>query len=135
MKEGYFSNYNWKDKLVLIVEDDLSSCYYLKEVLSGTQLHIYIVTNGEDAIVECKNRKVDLVLMDIQLPGINGYITTREIKRIFPHLPVIAQTAYAMADDRNKCFEAGCDDYISKPIDPISLLEKMNYFLNNFVNP
>lgn len=131
MKENYFSKYDWKDKFVLIVEDDLSSSYFLKELLAGTKADFLIVTNGNDAITECKNnQEIDLILMDIQLPGMDGYKTTKEIKKIFPQLPVIAQTAFALTDDRRKCLDAGCDDYISKPIEPLSLLEKMSRFLD-----
>lgn len=133
MKEDYFSKYNWKDKLVLIVEDDLSSSYFLKEVLTGTKSGMLIVTNGKDAIEECKKKQVDLILMDIQLPDMDGCKTTKEIKKIFPDIPIIAQTAYALADDRRKCLDAGCDDYISKPIEPLALLEKMNRFLDSSI--
>ncbi len=133
MKEDYFSNYNWKNKLVLIVEDDLSSSYFLKEVLTGTKSDMLVVTNGKDAIEECKKKQVDLILMDIQLPDMDGCKTTKEIKKIFPEIPIIAQTAYALADDRRKCLDAGCDDYISKPIEPLALLEKMNRFLDNSI--
>ena len=76
-----------------------------------------------------KNQKIDLVLMDIQLLGMNGYEATKKIKEINPLLPVIAQTAGAMEEDRKKCIDSGCDDYISKPIDKIVLLEIINRFL------
>ncbi len=68
--------------------------------------------------------------MDIQLPGLNGFNTTIEIKKHLPELPVIAQTAYAINGDKARCLEAGCDDYISKPIDPSELLFKISRFLD-----
>ena len=69
--------------------------------------------------------------MDIKMPLINGYVATREIKKIRKDLPIIAQSAYAMQEEINECIEAGCDDYIAKPIDHSILLDKMNQFLNS----
>lgn len=130
MNEDYFGKYNWESKTILIVEDDISSIFYLREVLADTHVNILIVKDGEAAVNICTNDEtIDLVLMDIQIPVLDGYNTTIKIKKSKPHLPVIAQTAYAMREDRKKCFDAGCDDYIAKPIEPFALLEKIdNYF-------
>ncbi len=73
-----------------------------------------------------KNGKVpDLVLMDVRMPVMDGIDATLELKKINKEIPVIAQTAYAMPEDRKKCLGAGCDDYISKPINPNLLIKKM----------
>lgn len=74
------------------------------------------VKNGKDAIALCSNTTLDLVLMDIGLPDISGYDAIRQILAINPNLKIIAQTAYAGDQDRTKALEAGCVDYISKPI-------------------
>ena len=74
--------------------------------------------------------KVDLVLMDINMPIMNGYEATEQIKKISPELPIIAQTAYAMAGDQEKILSAGCDLYLSKPIGKQKLLEAINKCLN-----
>ena len=86
--------------------------------------------NGEESIKLCKeNTNIDLVLMDIHMPIMNGYEATKEIKKFRPNLPIIAQTAYAIIGDRQKSLDAGCDDYISKPIKQEVLIAKIeNYF-------
>ncbi len=110
--------YDWSDKSILIVEDDVLNYNYLEEILSFTKVQCIYARNGLDAIQICKsNIKIDLILMDIQLPDLDGYETTRRIKEMNSQIPIIAQTAYATNEDRQKSFEAGCDDYISKPID------------------
>ena len=72
---------------------------------------------------------IDLVLMDINMPVMNGYDSTKQIKKIRPKLPVIAQTAYAIAGDMEKSLSAGCDDYITKPINKKQLMEKVEKWL------
>lgn len=114
----------WTDKCVLIVEDDEMSLIYLKEVLKPTQIEIIYARNGKQAIEMVEsNPKIDIILMDIKLPEIDGYEATRRIKLIKPLIPVIAQTAYAMADDYQKSMQVGCDEYISKPINRRKLLQ------------
>lgn len=125
------SSFLWKDKTILVVEDDDQSYYFLKELLKRTGATIIRAANGIEALEICRSdMKLDLVLMDIQMPKISGYEATREIKRIRKILPVIAQTAYAMAGDREKSIKAGCDDYIAKPLNIESLLPKINQFIN-----
>jgi CheY-like chemotaxis protein len=72
---------------------------------------------------------LDLALIDIRMPEMDGYDAIREIKKTRPHLPIIAQTAYAMDEDKSKAYEAGCDDYISKPIDKDDLLFLLQKYL------
>ncbi len=117
-------------KKILVVEDDQISSEYLKEILESYKVELIFVNTGEDAIVEVKkDPAIDLVLMDIRLPGQNGYLTTEEIKAIREELPVIAQTAYALEGDREKAIEAGCNDYISKPIKASALLELISMYI------
>lgn len=121
------NQYKWNHKNILIVEDDETSYRYLAEILRKSKIQIHHVKNGKEAINICKSLpEIDLVLMDIQLQGMSGYETTKKIKQLRKDLPVIAQTANAMDDDRRKCIEAGCDDYISKPIDKNIILKKIN---------
>lgn len=130
MNEDYFGKYSWENKTILIVEDDISSIFYLREVLADTHANVIIIKDGEAAVDICvHDDSIDLVLMDIQIPVLDGYNTTRKIKKAKPGLPVIAQTAYAMVEDRRKCLDAGCDDYIAKPVEPFALLDKINIFL------
>lgn len=131
MTKNSFTNYNWKGKKILIVEDDLSSSYFLKEVLQETGVEMDFASDGLTAINKCEeDLSISLVLMDIQIPYMNGYETTGVIKELRPDIIIIAQTAHAFLDDKEKCMEAGCDDYLSKPMDPFELLEKLNKYLD-----
>ena len=131
MNEDYFGKYEWDGKTILVVEDDISSSFFLKEVLADTHADILFAADGSEAIDMCsRHSEIDLVLMDIQLPEVDGYTATREIKKNRPSLPVIAQTAYAFQSDRKKCFEAGCSDYIAKPINADLLLEKISALMD-----
>lgn len=122
-EENYF---NWKNKQILIVEDDPMSVIYLKEALKSTMVKIIHVGNGKSAVeMLSSGAPIDLILMDIKLPGISGYEATQQIKT-FSDVPIIAQTAYAMADDYKKIIQVGCDDYVSKPINRRKLLKKIN---------
>jgi CheY-like chemotaxis protein len=130
MNEYYFGKYEWQDKVILIVEDDISSAFYLKEVLVDTGAELFFASDGHEAIDICeKNPNIDLVLMDIQLPVMDGYVATHEIKKINPDIVVIAQTAYVLPEEKERAYEAGCDDYITKPIDAFELLNKIVTFL------
>jgi len=132
MTEMSFTKFDWRGKKILIVEDDASSTYFLKEVLEETGVTLEFATDGLTAIKMCEeDRSISLVLMDIQIPYMNGYETTGVIKELFPDIKIVAQTAHAFLDDKIKCLKAGCDDYISKPMDPFELLEKLNKYLGN----
>ncbi|HUX54020.1 MAG TPA: tetratricopeptide repeat protein [Williamwhitmania sp.] len=110
-------------KTILVVEADLISFQYLETILGEVKASIVHVKNGEDALEICQmNTKIDLVLMEMQLPFMDGYETTKKIKLFRKNLPIIAQTASVMPEDKIRCFEAGCDDFIGKPIDPDELM-------------
>jgi len=119
-------------KNILVVEDDDASLLLITKILNSLKINIHHVTNGKDAIEFIEsNPGTDLILMDIKLPGIDGYEATSEIKKINSDIPVIAQTAYAIAGDREKAISIGCDDYISKPIRPDKLLELVLSYVSN----
>ncbi len=104
-------------KTILVVEDDESSYILLEVLLKALQGNLYWARNGVEAIeIVKKNDKIDLILMDVNMPVMNGYEATSIIKKTKPNLPIIAQTAYAIAGDKEKALAAGCDDYIVKPI-------------------
>jgi CheY-like chemotaxis protein len=125
-----FTTYNWSKYSILIVEDDECCSYYLKEVLKPTQAEVLQVSGGQQCIELCRNNpSISLVLMDIKMPGMSGYEATRIIKQFRPELPVIAQTANSIYDSRILSMQAGCDDFISKPIDSADLLDKISAFL------
>jgi|SRR6056297_3456986 len=108
---------DWSSKKLLIVEDDFFSTEYLVEALSETKAEIKIVKDGATSIELLKNNSdFDLVLMDIQLPGISGEEATKQIRKFNKEIPIIAQTAHAMVNDKETYLAAGCNDYLSKPI-------------------
>ncbi len=124
------SIYNWADFTILIVEDDVSSTFYLKEVLKDTHVNILHAPDGQKAVDICTNTpSISLVLMDIRMPIMNGFDATRAIRLIRPDLPIIAQTANTMLENRVQCKDAGCNDFIGKPIDSEELLEIISGFL------
>ncbi len=123
-KNSKFSeNYDWSNKSILIAEDEKANFIYIKTVLGKTRARIYWAENGLEAVKLCEKKDIDLVLMDIKMPQMNGYEATREIKLMYPDMPVIAQTAYTMHDDIERFTKAGCTDYIIKPIRSNELLE------------
>ena len=121
--------FDFSSKTILIVEDDDASYMYMNELLKETNATINHVKTGSAAIELIKKDSIDLVLMDIQLPGIDGNNATREIRKFNTKIPIIAQTANAMADDRFKSIDAGCNDYIAKPINANELLTILNRYL------
>jgi len=124
------NNYTWDGKNILIAEDIVSNYNFLRLLLKKSQVNILWVENGRDAVTTALNNdSIDLVLLDINLPLLNGYEVVKQIKKRKPKLPVIAQTAYALGGDREKSLSAGCDDYVSKPISISVLLKKIDYYL------
>lgn len=123
-------NFRWENKTILIVEDDEASFKLLSKYLKNTGAKILHAINGKESVDICvTNPNINLVLMDIQLPDLNGYDATQLIKKQRINLPIIAQTAYALAGEQEKCLKAGCSDYISKPIDSNVLLPLINKYL------
>lgn len=119
-----------KEKTILIVEDDKHSFEFLKIVLEMAKMTTIWAQDGSSAIRLCnENSDIDLVLMDINMPIMNGFEATKEIKKFRPKLPIIAQTAYAILGDREKALSEGCDDYISKPIKKEVLMSKIDKLL------
>ena len=98
--------------------------------LRKTSAKILWAKDGKEAVEMYKENEIDLVLMDIQLPIMDGYTATREIKKYDPKVPIIAQTAHVMSGEREKCLEAGCDDYLAKPIRLQILMETLSKYLN-----
>ncbi len=116
-------NFDWSDKSILVAEDEKANFIYIKTVLTKAKARIYWAENGLEAVKICKRKNIDLVLMDIKMPVMNGYDATMKIKSMYPDMPVIAQTAYTMSDDIDRFMKAGCTDYIIKPIRSKEMLE------------
>ena len=120
------SNELFKGKKILIVEDDFFSRLYLNKILEKSGAELFNAFNGQEAIEVVLNiPDIDLILMDIQLPVMNGYDSTIAIKKIRKDIIIIAQTAYGLLGDEEKIIDSGFDDYIIKPIFSKVLIEKI----------
>jgi len=118
-------------KRILVVEDTEDNRQIIRDLLTSAGYEMIEAITGEEGVALAAQHKPDLILMDIQLPVIDGYEATRRIKAI-PELraiPVIAVTSYALAGDEQKTRDAGCDGYVAKPFSPRQLLAKVREFL------
>ncbi len=117
------------DKSVLIVEDDYFNAQLIKEIISELDCKQFTAHDGGEAKNILETNPIDLILMDIRLPDVSGEELTRQIKQNKPAIKIIVQTAYASVTDKNRFFQAGCDDYISKPIKKDELLALVEKWL------
>jgi CheY-like chemotaxis protein len=115
-----------KGRKILIVEDDFSSRLYLNKILEKTGVVLLNAADGSEAVtVALNNPDIDIILMDIQLPVMDGYTSSKKIREFRKNIIIIAQTAYGLLGDREKILEAGFDDYIIKPILSKDLINKV----------
>ena len=123
---------HWPGKTLLIAEDEDINYTLICEMLKETRVNLIHARNGVEAlnIVRDNHDNIDLVLMDIKMPEMNGYETIRSIREIDQNLPIIAQSAYAMQEEIEKCYTVGCNDYITKPIDGANLITRLGRYLN-----
>jgi CheY-like chemotaxis protein len=122
---------NLKGKTILIAEDENSGFAYLEAILKRTGVTLLYAKNGLEAVeIFRANPEIDLVLMDLQMPGLDGFQARAKISEINPHTPQIAQTAFAMVEDEIKTREAGFNGYICKPIRKNDLLNLIGKLLN-----
>ncbi len=116
---------------ILIAEDDRISYEYLKEILRDEKAEIFLAKTGLEAVEICKNNAdINIVFMDIKMPVMDGREATKEIKKFRSNLPIIAQTAYALDDERETILHEGFDAYLAKPIqrkEVQTILEKYLY--------
>ena len=114
---------------VLVAEDVEGNQMLIKSLLNKMGLEVTIAVDGNKVLQKALTQQFDLILMDIQMPHMNGYETTRALRKEGITTPIVAQTAYAMKGDDKKCLEAGCDDYLPKPIDRSQLVEMLAKYL------
>ena len=117
-------NPDLSDKVILIAEDEKINFLFLKSVFKNSGAEILEAKTGKEAIDLCRNResRIDIILMDIKMPDIDGLEATRQIKKMNPDIVVIAQTAYTFKEDQRRAVESGCDDFLAKPVRPSNLL-------------
>ncbi len=118
-----------KQFTILVAEDEELNYLYIEEVLSSLDVHLLHARNGHEALsISKEHPEIDLVLMDLKMPKLNGHEAAKQIRELYPKLPIVAQTAYAMTGDKEKTMDAGFDDYISKPMNPDKLIEVVEKF-------
>ena len=118
-------------KRILLVEDQEDARRIVRDLLAVSDYELVEATTGEDGLVLAERERPDLILMDIQLPGLDGYEVTRRIKAnpALNHIPIIAVTSYALSGDEQKAYAAGCNGYVTKPFSPRVLLAKIREYL------
>ncbi|NJL95394.1 MAG: response regulator [Anaerolineae bacterium] len=118
-------------KRILVVEDNPDNRILITDVLTSLNYEVLVAIDGEDGVRKAGEAVPDLILMDLSLPLMDGWTATGHIKGnpALQHIPIIALTAHAMVGDRERALEAGCDDYVSKPIDLRELAGKLAQFL------
>jgi len=118
-------------KKILVVDDDKKSRYLVSILLEKEGFEVIIATNGLEGIEAVEKQKADLIIMDIKMPKIDGYETTRRIRRLkkYESIPIIALTSYAITEDKEKALKAGCTGHMSKPIAPETFISGIKKFL------
>ena len=116
---------------ILVIEDQEDNRRILRDLLTSASYEIIEAVTGEEGVTLAETQRPDLILMDIQLPGLDGYEATRRIKAnpALRGIPIIAVTSYALSGDDVKAFQAGCDAYVTKPFSPRQLLAKIREYL------
>ena len=121
--------YDFREHTILIAEDIDFSFLYIEAVLRRTGVKILWAQNGKEAIEHINsNQDIDLVLMDMHMPVMNGYDATEVISKLRPGLPIIAQTAFVLPDDVKRCYAVGCTGYLAKPIRKEQLLNTLTEY-------
>lgn len=115
-------------KTILIVEDTDLNIDLMSQVLEE-EYRVLIARDGMQGIAMAKEHRPDLILMDISLPVMDGYEATRQIRQILPSIPILGLSAHAMAGDEQKAMQAGCNDYLTKPVDDDLLIQKIKEYL------
>jgi len=118
-------------KTVLIVEDNENNLYMMRFIIGKLGHAVLEARDGASGVAVARDKKPDLILMDIQLPVMDGYTATRSIRKeeALARIPIIAVTSYAMVGDREKAIAAGCTAYVEKPIDPAAFIKVLEKYL------
>jgi PAS domain S-box-containing protein len=130
-KPSVYGELNWNAKTILVAEDTESNYFFIEAFLERTNVNLLWAQDGREAIELFREHgeNISLILMDIMMPEIDGFDATREIKKMDPNVPIIAQTALALPDDEDKCYEVGCDYVLVKPINSEDLIATIKRFI------
>lgn len=120
----------WSGKRIMVVEDDFISFKIIEKFLRKTGVQIIWAKDGIEALQICKAQKLDLALVDIRLPRLNGIDLTRKLKQLCQKLPIVIQTAYGLPEHQRECFNAGADAFIAKPFEMHYFIYKLKNFFN-----
>jgi CheY-like chemotaxis protein len=124
--------FDWNTKTILIAEDEPANFLFIEKIVSSTRVKLIRAESGIEAIsIIRENPQIDLVLMDIYMPGMDGFEATKQIREIRPELPIVAQTFYENQIEKEKVLNAQFDDFISKPININKLLAIMEKYLKS----
>jgi two-component system cell cycle response regulator DivK len=117
---------------ILVIEDNEQNMYLVNFILEKHGYQVIQARNGEDGVSQARQGKPDLILLDIQLPVMDGYAVARELRKneVLAKVPIVAVTSYAMPGDRENALAAGCTGYIEKPIDPDTFITQVEQYLN-----
>lgn len=122
--------YNFKGKKILIAEDEDDNYLLLEAFLEPTQAQLFHARNGQEVFeLFEQNNDLNIILMDIKMPGINGMEAAQKIKKQRPDLPIIAQTAYAMQNEKIEILKAGCDAILTKPLMEDNVMDTINDYI------
>ncbi len=128
-------NFEWKSKTILIAEDEQANYLFIEKILRPTEVNLVRAENGKEALNIIQEREdIDLVLMDIYMPGMDGFETTLHIREIRPEIPIIAQTFYQNQIEKEKVENAHFNDFVSKPININKLLVLLEKYLKGTVS-
>jgi two-component system cell cycle response regulator DivK len=116
---------------IMVIEDQEDNRRILRDLLTSAGYEVIEAVTGEEGVAAAETHRPELILMDIQLPGLDGYEAARRIKAdsALRHIPIIAVTSYALSGDNVKALEAGCDAYVTKPFSPRALLARIREYL------
>ena len=120
-----------RKKKILVVDDNEKNRYLISFILEKNGFEVVTANDGLESVETAREQRVDLVIMDIKMPKMDGYEATTRIKKLegYQSVPIIALTSYAMAGDKKKALAAGCDGYIAKPINPETFVDEIRIYL------
>ena len=121
-------NYNWKEKKILVAEDEDLNWLFIREMLRKTGAEILRAKDGREVVKMTKRIKPDVILMDIKMPELNGIEATKKIRSFDISVPIIAQTAYVMAEEKKESLKVGCNHFVTKPLDRTVVMELIDRY-------